>query len=259
MNRVLSSGLFLLLISSFSALASDIEIQRISENSYILTSKNYGTNIGVINAANEIILIDPMPGQKHLETLKNTISSIFAHPIQYVLNTHLHEDHTGGNDYFAGMGAIVSPANMEQKGIQSINVISHSSNDVIFYVPESNVIFTGDVFDSSWHPTFYVGGKEGFSSAMQTILSLGDKDSVIIPGHGKPKTKEELNKFHEDTLAWIDKINQLHSNKLSVEDMMLNSEVLELLNRFNLENEKDFIPEKAFQRFIERTVATLSL
>ncbi|WHI51112.1 hypothetical protein P3339_22390 [Microbulbifer sp. MLAF003] len=80
-----------------------------------------------------------------------------------------------------------------------IKVKSHSAIDNIYYLKESNSIFVGDVFDTSWHPVFYSGGIKGFNEAIDAILNLGDEQSLIIPGHGVPSSKLSLLEFRKNT------------------------------------------------------------
>ncbi|WP_444945860.1 hypothetical protein ACJJIP_20045 [Microbulbifer sp. VTAC004] len=80
-----------------------------------------------------------------------------------------------------------------------IKVKSHSAIDNIYYLKESNSIFVGDVFDTSWHPVFYSGGIKGFNEAIDAILNLGDEQSLIIPGHGVPSSKLSLFEFRKNT------------------------------------------------------------
>src|SRR5690606_35696180 len=145
-----------------------------------------------------LILIDPMPGEDKLADLQQAVLSISARPVKYVLNTHAHEDHSGGNAYFIKQGALLAAPDTAITGIQRYQVKSHSANDVIYYHQAGNSLFVGDVFDTSWHPTFYAGGINGFNEAIETILSIGNDDTLIIPGHGKPAGKKALRQYQQD-------------------------------------------------------------
>ena len=147
---LLSSFLFL----SLNAFATEIESLKISEHAHILKGKSYGTNIGVLQHNGSVVLIDPMPGEKHLEDLLKAINSISNLPIVYIANTHTHSDHSGGNAFFINAGAKIAEQDYEKLGLRHVTVKSHSSIDNIFYESNSNITFVGDVFDTSWHPTF---------------------------------------------------------------------------------------------------------
>jgi cyclase len=252
---------------------NQFDINKYSESAFVFIGKGYGTNVGVIVGKNGLLLIDPMPGEEHFDALHFSIKDISNIPITDVVNTHNHEDHTGGNEYFRNHGAtIINPNNLVDKsdsetkktilfqnyGLEMIKVVSHTGQDKMYFHAEGNVLFTGDVFDNSWHPTFYAGGIDGFTKAIDTILSVGDQDTLIVPGHGVPANKEVVRAFYKNTLAWLERISELRKEKMSIEKVMLDEKINDILQRFNTEQRKEFIPQKAFRRFIERTSSIVS-
>lgn len=249
------------------------DINKYSESTFALIGKDYGTNVGVIVSEKGLLLIDPMPGERSFGYLHFLIKDISNIPITYVVNTHNHDDHTGGNEYFKGNGATILNSNnlidkvgAENKktllsknyGLEIIKVESHTGQDKMYFHAEGNVLFTGDVFDNSWHPTFYAGGIDGFTKAVDIILSIGNKETLIVPGHGVPANKEVVRAFYKNTLVWIDRISELHKENMSIEQIMEDVKINEILQRFNTEQRKEFIPPKAFSRFIERTTSIVA-
>ena len=253
--------------------AEQFEVNKYSDANFVLVGKNYGTNVGVILGDKGLLLIDPMPGESSLDNLHVLIKDISNTPILYVVNTHNHEDHTGGNEYFNNNGATIldqnstllksdsddkKPLLSKSFGLEIIQVKSHTNQDDLYFHSESNVLFVGDVFDNSWHPTFYAGGIYGFTDTIGKILATGDENTLIVPGHGSPANKEVVNAFYDNTLVWLGRVSELHKDKVSVEEMMKDNQINEILQRFNTEKSEEFIPQKAFRRFIERTVSIVS-
>lgn len=254
--RILISISFLL--SSSTALSNGVSIEKVSEYLHILGGKEYGTNIGLIATEDGLVLIDPMPGNNQLSALNDVIQSIYNKPISFILNTHAHSDHTAGNEYFVKQGGKLIEGSFNLKGFTHIKVKSHSAIDNIYYHKKSNSIFVGDVFDTSWHPTFYAGGIKGFNEAIDTILNLGDDQSLIIPGHGAPASKSSLLEFKKNTFGWINKIRELLQKGLSVEQIMVDTQIKSILEKFNVNNKSPFLPQKAYKRFIERTISVIN-
>lgn len=269
------AGLVLLLPTLVFAqeTAKPFDVAKYSDIAFALVGNDYGTNVGVIAGSKGLLLIDPMPGEDALEELDALIKGISSKPILYVANTHNHQDHSGGNDYFNRKGASIfklsggkessssTNQNMEllnSFGLEVIEVKSHTSQDNLYYHKESNALFVGDVFDNSWHPTFYAGGIKGFTQTIGKILATGDENTIIVPGHGAPANKDVVKAFHENTLVWISRVTVLTKEKMSVEQMMEDKLIMEILQRFNTEQRKEFIPQRAFKRFIERTVSLVS-
>ncbi|BBM01143.1 MBL fold metallo-hydrolase [Microbulbifer sp. GL-2] len=254
--RILISILFLFISST--ALSSGVSIQKISEQLHILSGKEYETNIGLIATEDGLVLIDPMPGNNQLSGLNEAIQSIHNEPISFILNTHAHSDHTGGNEYFKKQGGKLIENTFNLDGFTHIKVKSHSEIDNIYYHKESNSIFVGDVFDTSWHPTFYSGGIKGFNEAIDAILNLGDDQSLIIPGHGVPSSKSSLLEFRKNTFEWTNKIQELHQKGMSMEEIMIDTQVKDIVEKFNVNNKSPFLPKKAYRRFIERTISVIN-
>ncbi len=250
---VLSALLFLSL--SCNSLAAEITIEKVSADVHILSGKEYGTNIGVVRTDNGLVLIDPMPGEGHLPELKRAIGSLYESSAIYILNTHNHEDHAGGNEFFIETGGQLVEEGQAIEGLTRLSVNSHTARDQIYFHKESNSIFVGDVFDNNWHPTFYSGGIGGFDSAIDQILELGDPDSLIIPGHGKLANKSSVRDFRENTHEWIEQVRVHHANGMPLDDMVDNDAILRILDKFNTEQRSPFLPPNALRRFIERTIS----
>jgi glyoxylase-like metal-dependent hydrolase (beta-lactamase superfamily II) len=249
------------------------DINKYSDSAIVLIGKEYGTNVGVIISGKGLLLIDPMPGEDSFDNLSSLIKGISNNPISFVINTHNHEDHTGGNEYFKNNGATILRPNKlilksgsengksllpKSYGLELIKVESHTNQDLMYFHTESNVLFVGDVFDNSWHPTFYAGGIDGLTRTIDIILTVGDRDTLIVPGHGLPAKKEVVKAFYDNTLVWMERVSKLHKDKMSVNQIMEDKQINDILQRFNTEQRKEFIPPKAFKRFIERTTSMVS-
>jgi glyoxylase-like metal-dependent hydrolase (beta-lactamase superfamily II) len=69
-------------------------------------SGTVGGNVSVIVDDDGAIVVDNMFGQTYGK-LKAAIAAITPQPVRYVVNTHFHRDHTGGNEAFARDGAVI--------------------------------------------------------------------------------------------------------------------------------------------------------
>lgn len=236
---------------------ANIAVTKLSEQAFMLTAIDYGTNMGLLKTPAGIVLIDPMPGEANLDALHAQIQQLLGGSATFICNTHTHADHTGGNAYFSAKGAVLIQDAVPFTAIVDVVVKSHSALDKIFYHQPSNSIFVGDIYDSSWHPTFYAGGITGFLHAIDAALKLGNEDSLIVPGHGKPTTKTELRLYKQHTLDWVARVRQLKNDGMRMHDMKHDEQLQAILAKFNQAHKADFIPEKALVRFIERTVAVI--
>lgn len=166
-----------------------ISAQSVRENIYML--RGAGGNIGVLTGTDGILMIDDqfLPlGPR----IAQAIASLDAGPIRYTINTHIHGDHSGGNEFFKQQGStVVAHANVRQRMMkESINtrtnatipprhedawpVISfpqtmsihlngqdihlmyfgpgHTDGDVIVRFSDANVFHMGDLFVTYGYP-----------------------------------------------------------------------------------------------------------
>src|SRR5262245_41370976 len=85
---------------------SKVQIKTIDlgHNTYRLEGQ--GGNITVAVGTDGIIMVDGQFAPLH-DKIKAAIAAISPLPVKYLINTHFHGDHTGGNAGFANEGAIV--------------------------------------------------------------------------------------------------------------------------------------------------------
>lgn len=76
----------------------------LGKRTYMLEGE--GGNIVVAVADDGIIMVDDQFAPLH-DKIKAAIAAISAQPIRYLILTHFHRDHTGGNEAFAKEGAII--------------------------------------------------------------------------------------------------------------------------------------------------------
>ena len=238
------------------AASPQMQVTALGKDAFILTPA-YGTNIGVFQTAKGIVVLDPMPGDEQLAALEQKVVELAGAPVAFIVNTHDHSDHSGGNAYFIKKGGVLIADTTPFAEFQSLLATSHTALDKIFYHKKSNSIFVGDIYDSSWHPTFYAGGLLGFNKAIEAILTLGDDNSLIVPGHGKPKGKAELRAFQHNTLAWVARVSTLKNAGKTVVEIKNDAQIKLMLEKFNPDHNKNFIPDKALIRFIERTLTVI--
>jgi cyclase len=82
----------------------EIKTTDLGDGMYMLEGQ--GGNITVAVAKDGIIMVDSQYAPLH-DKIKAAISSISNQPIKYVIDTHFHGDHVGGNESFSRDGAIV--------------------------------------------------------------------------------------------------------------------------------------------------------
>lgn len=169
---------------------NNIVVTPLSNEMFMLSGK--GGNV-VVYTGNEGVLLIDSQSEKSVSKIISSINQITDNkPIKYVINTHWHHDHTGGNELLTKNGSKILAHELVQKRLStkqfvdflkrefppvSINALpsitynetitlffndekidiyhtpnSHTDGDSIIYFNKNNVIHTGDIFINERYP-----------------------------------------------------------------------------------------------------------
>ena len=162
---------------------------QLSDTVYMLTG--VGGNVGISTGEDGLYIIDDQVRQV-TGPLLDAIRKVSDKPIKFVINTHYHGDHTGGNEVIAGSGAVIIAHDNIRKRLSAdqVNIFlkattpafekaalpiltfndqmslhfngetatayyvaeGHTDGDAIIHFPVSNVIHMGDMFFNGRYP-----------------------------------------------------------------------------------------------------------
>jgi glyoxylase-like metal-dependent hydrolase (beta-lactamase superfamily II) len=207
---------------SLHTLQDDVvfNVEKLTDNAYVLYG--YGGNIGVFVTENYLIVVDDQ-FERIAPNIKEELKKISDKPIRFLINTHHHGDHTGGNAFFKNHAVLVSHENarsrMDDDKKTEITYekkmhlypdgvkvelwhfgAGHTDGDTVVYIPSENVVHMGDLFFNKIFPYIDLGGGADTGNWMKTIDSLLatlPADVKIIPGHGKATSATDLKRFRE--------------------------------------------------------------
>lgn len=251
--------------------AVKVTSERVRDNVYML--KGAGGNIGVLTGEDGVVMIDDqfLPlGPKITEA----IAALDKGPIRFTLNTHVHGDHSGSNEYFKQNGStIVAHELVRDRMIkeprekdawpvltfpnklslhlngQDIELIhfepGHTDGDVIIHFKQANVFHMGDVFVRYGYPFIDVnsgGNINGLIASVDKALELMDEESLIIPGHGELCKKGEVKKYRDRLATIRDKVASALKQGKKPEDLA----GLGITSAYDEEWGKGFIKGKDF-------------
>ena len=74
--------------------------------------------------------------------------------------------------------------------LRHVGTPAHTDGDIVVWIPERDVLFTGDLVFNGGTPLLMSGSVTGYLSALQVIRSIGA--GVLVPGHGAPCGPEIL-------------------------------------------------------------------
>ena len=254
---------------------AQITTQKINDNFYVLKGGNgMGANCGVLIQEQGVLLVDSMNVHKeNNQALLKAIRAISDKPIRYVFNTHNHRDHSGGNRFFAKLGAtIITQENTAylreptfshltfkdkltlkfgDEVVEAFHMLSHTTDDAIIRFKHNNAVFTGDNHATTWGPATSYMGIDGMLKVLNKAINLSDDKTVVVPGHGEVVDRNHLLTFKADSLKWHDHVFSLDKKGVPLEKMINEPQVLTLFERFNGEKRENFMTDDMRSRRIK--------
>ena len=89
--------------------------------------ESFGGNIGVLAGDDGVLLVDAEWPQLH-DKVEKAVANISRLPIRYIVNTHWHWDHVGGDGNFARAGALIFSSPQTREHIVDAQKKSHSAS-----------------------------------------------------------------------------------------------------------------------------------
>jgi len=206
---VLISVCFMFTVSPSQA-QNDVQIDatRVSDNIYMLTGQ--GGNIGLFLGEDGTFIVDDQYAPL-TEKILAAIKSVGGDTPRFLINTHFHGDHTGGNENLGNAGTlIVSHDNVRERLVngsyikafsmnsppankaalpvltfsedihfhinnESVNAVhvgsAHTDGDSVIYFRKANVVHAGDIFFNGFYP--FIDAANG-GSLKGTVAAVDD-------------------------------------------------------------------------------------
>ncbi|MFN8280194.1 MAG: MBL fold metallo-hydrolase [Saprospiraceae bacterium] len=244
-------------------------IQKLGNGVYAAIATNGGyaiCNAGIVDLGDAALVMDPFMTPEAARDLKKAAERLTGHSVRYVINSHFHNDHTGGNQVFEKSTIIstqatlrhmreelppeleenrkhaaekaasfhqMNPRNMSAHERQehimweayydglarSVGTLklcypqlsftdsmiihgskrdvhlydcgpAHTEGDLLMFLPEEKILFTGDVLFIGCHPWIGDGNPGRWDHVLQNIQQ--GQAEVIIPGHGRSGSKDDV-------------------------------------------------------------------
>ena len=99
-----------------------LDVIPVQGNVYMLQTATAGGNVGVLPGPDGVLVVDnQVPNLS--ESVVRGVQQITDEPIRFVVNTHVHVDHIGGNQLMAGMGVtIIAQENVHQRMLRELRI-----------------------------------------------------------------------------------------------------------------------------------------
>jgi cyclase len=251
------------LLSAQQKPEAPMRIEKVKDNLYLLRGPfnrcapngcggGYGDD-GMLHEAGDVavrvtpeglIVVDDKY-QENVAEILDKVKGISTQPIKYLLNTHHHTDHAGGDALFINTTEIIAHRNVrenflrnKQPGAPRVTFTDqasvflggvevrayyfgrgHTNGDAVIYFPDLKVIHTGDLITEGMPVLDYRNGASAVEwvQVLDKILAL-DFDTVI-PGHGPLLTKEHIRSDRQKLVTMNGRMAELAKKGVPLEQV----------------------------------------
>ncbi|KPV90203.1 Hydroxyacylglutathione hydrolase [Pseudoalteromonas sp. P1-30] len=249
----------LLLSSATHADENPVTAEKLSDSVYVLFGQ--GGNIAASVGEDGIYIIDDQFA-KLSNDIKKTISDLKPGSAEFVINTHHHGDHTGGNENFAKAGAhVIAHDNVhkrleEKHGANSdylprisfghdlklhfnnehAHVVhyayAHTDGDSVIFFNNDNIVHMGDIYFNFGSLPFVDvdsgGSVDGILAAVNDVIKQIDERTIVIPGHGPVSDRSGLVTYAKLVKKAKDLMLKAMQNNASLEQVLKADPLAEL-------------------------------
>lgn len=254
-NRIVSlSSVALLLLAplanaQFGGQPSELELIKVRDDLYVISNVAVPGLVTALITNDGVLLVDDKFEIDH-DNIMKVLRTVTSQPVKYVINTHYHGDHSGGNAKLQALGTIAvasieartSMVAANQSGQPNITVgehaaihlggktveihkvgRAHTNGDVVVLFPEQRVLAAGDIFangpGTSAQLVDYRGGGSAkeWPKAVEQALAL--PFDTVIPGHGLVSSRADLQAYQARTVRFAETLSRLVSQGRSRADI----------------------------------------
>ena len=229
----------------------EIKTTKVTDNFYTLEGQ--GGTIGVLTGPDGVFQVDGQfaPLSEKIAAAIRQVSN--GGRLRFLVNTHLHGDHTGGNENFAKMGTTIlartelrarlaqaagtpaaalpmvtydGPVTLHLNGeeIELIPILrAHTDGDTLVHFVKADVLMTGDYYRSLGYPNIdrtNGGSLEGMLKGLATTISLAGPNTKIIPGHGATVDRTAVAAHRDMILVLRDRVAKLVQQGKTQEEVL---------------------------------------
>lgn len=217
--------------------AVQIKTTKLADGFYTLEGS--GGTIGILTGPDGVFMVDTQYAQL-TDKLVAAIKQVSDGRIRFMVNTHQHPDHTGGNENFGKMGVVLlssdqlrarlsggarpAPAaalatitydgpvtfHMNGDDVQLVRVRNaHTDGDTMVRFVKADVIMSGDFYRQVGYPfpdRANGGSVQGLIDGLKQMADLAGPNTKIVPGHGMVVGKADVLAHRDMAIAVRDKV-----------------------------------------------------
>jgi glyoxylase-like metal-dependent hydrolase (beta-lactamase superfamily II) len=238
--------------AQFGTEPAKLELVKLQDDLYVIHNEYVPGNTTALVTNEGVILVDDK-FEVDVANIAALLKTVTSQPIKYVINTHFHADHSGGNAKLQAGGTLavasaqalarmvaanqpgqpnitVEPRGTIYLGGKSAEIYwfgrAHTDGDVVVLFPQNRALAAGDMFtvgEGTPQLIDYAGGGSAkeWTATVEQVLKL-DFDTVV-PGHGNVVKKADMQAFRGSTQRLTQLVTQAlkaGKSKADVEALM---------------------------------------
>jgi cyclase len=208
-----------------------------------------GGNIGLSVGEDGVVMIDDQFAPL-TDRILAAIRELSDGEIRFLINTHVHGDHTGGNENLGRMGILILARDevrvrlmatvpevalpvltfsdaitihLNGEAVRAFPVPpAHTDGDSYIHFQGSDVIHAGDVFRTTAFPYIDLangGTLQGTLDALAVLIGMAGPNTSIVPGHGGVSTRADVIAFRDMILDVISKVAPMVARGMTYEQV----------------------------------------
>ena len=241
----------------------EILTEKIAPNLYMLSGSAgadpghqdaAGGRIGVLAGPDGVFMVDAQYAQV-TDKVVAAIRKISSGPIRFLVNTHVHVDHTGGDANFVKMGAVLfareelreemarapagdparlpvityglgDPVKFRMNG-EVVDLIpvraAHTGGDTMIRFEYADVIMIGDFYRNYGYPfidTNNGGTLKGALDALELTMKVAGPNTRLVPGHGTVINRTDIVPYRDMILGVEAKVRQMIGEGKNLQEVL---------------------------------------
>lgn len=232
---------------------NQLTVEKIAEDLHVLVGS--GGNVAVYTTSGGLILVDDK-FERNVPEILEKVKTISDQPVRYVLNTHQHGDHTGGNamiqqktgaKLFAHVNARDNMVERKMPGVPGETFTGkktiklggkqveayyfgrgHTNGDAVYVFPARKTIHLGDLFSYGGPFIDYSSKGSGveFAGTLGKVLEV--QFETVIPGHGPISKKADLETYRQEIATAVSRVQQQKSAGGAKDQLKLKTDDLKI-------------------------------